>query len=247
MVGNARKKVDSQTMQMFDPEVDKPEHDAVLVNLFQNEAAIVSLLTELHGLEPLEPFTQQSLFATGAPYAPGSNQVVPFNRAVDLTGVEPSWESNSPIRLSHKSIEVLMNYSSDSAGRYSRLIGFMDIGVSYQVMTMPYIELSASTNRYHWAAENLHYCALFEVKSAWPTSGNLIRQLNLYKKSIPSGFHVSIGASYKHLLVGPDETVNDLANQHGYRVVTFDASGERFNLVPGVTAQPNKANIPGRF
>ena len=247
MASNARKKVDSQTMQMFDPEVDKPEHDAVLVKLFQDEAAIVSLLTELHSLKPLEPFTQESVFATGAPYAPGCNQFVSFNRAVDLTGVEPSWESNSPIRLTHKSIEVLMNYTPDAAGRYSRLMGFMDIGVSYQVMTMPYIELSSSTNRYHWSAENLQYCALFEVKSAWPTSGNLIRQLNLYRRSVTSGFHVSIGASYKHLLVGPDESMNDLANQHGYRLVTFDSSGERFKLVPGVTEQPKKATTPGRF
>jgi hypothetical protein len=247
MASAARKKVDSQTMQMFDSEVDKPEHDDILVRLFQDDATLVSLLTELHGVKPLVPFTEDSTFAMGHPRGLGSNKRVNLAEATRLTGVAPSWKSNSPIRLVKKAMEVLMNYTRDPEGRYSRLIGFIDMGVSYQVLQIPFIQHDAHSNEYKWSSENTIFGALFEVKSAWPTSGNLIRQLNLYRSSYPSGISTHGDGAYKHFVVGPDESMNDLVNQHGYRLVTFDSIGENFRLVPGSTAKRMQEDVPGQF
>ncbi|MBP7780244.1 MAG: hypothetical protein KA045_01755 [Burkholderiaceae bacterium] len=247
MASTARKKIDSQTMQLFDSEVDKPEHDDILVRLFQDDARLISLLTEFHGLKPLAPFTEETKFAMGPPRGVGGNQLTSLAEATRLTGVAPSWKSNSPIRLVKKEMEVLMNYTRDPLGRYSRLIGFIDIGVSYQVLKMPFIERHPVSKEYEWSSENEVSGALFEVKSAWPTSGNLIRQLNLYRSSIPSGIPTYGDGSYHHFVVGPDDSVNDLANQHGYRLVTFDSKGENFRLVPGTLPTRRREQIPGQF
>ncbi len=243
MSSAARKKVDLQTMQMFDPEVDRPEHDQILVRLFQDDETLASILTGLHDATPLLPFSKESTFAMGHQYGQGGDKRIGLLEAIELTGVAPSWESESPIRIKHKAMEVLMNYPTDHAGKHHRLMGFIDFGVSYQLAVEPYLHYSEHERKYQWTSDPETFGALFEVKGAWPTSGNLIRQLNLYRSSNPVG----IKGRVKHILVGPDDSMNDLANQHGYRLVTFDSKGESFKLLPAVSQKRETDASVGKF
>jgi hypothetical protein len=229
MTSKARQKIDPQTRDMFDPEVDRPDHDKILTTLFADEGALVSLLTELHGLPPLPPFTDDSVFSVESGYESQATSVN-LTQAVTMTGVHPQWANASPIRIVGKQLEVPMQWGSDEHGRYARLIGFFDIGVVYEIARWPSIEKAGHGKGYHWTdnAERRH--VLIEVKSAWPTAGNLIRQLNLYKYARPVGLGDSRRGGL--LLVGPDASMDALANEHHYRLVTFGQDGTGFKLLP---------------
>lgn len=240
MTSKARQKIDPQTRDMFDPEVDRPDHDKILTTLFADEGALLSLLTELHSLLSLPPFTDDSTFTVGAfGHAPKASSVN-LAKAVALTGVHPQWASDSPIRIVGKQLEVPLQWISDDRGRYARLIGFCDIGVVYDIAKWPSIEETVYGKSYRWVDNTERYHVLIEVKSAWPTAGNLIRQLNLYRYANPVGLGDSRRGGL--LLVGPDASMNTLANEHYYRLVTFDQDGARFELLPdsGSVAQPKR-------
>jgi hypothetical protein len=244
MVSTARKKIDTQTQQMFDSEIDKPEHDQILTRLFNSEDQLVGILMELHGVKPLTPFTDASIFklvSYGGGHHWTVHKEVIFEEAARLTGSRPVWKSTSPVRIQQKKIEVLMNYSLD--GKYSRLVGFIDIGVTYEVADYPFI-IQDHYGKCQWDSAKLDCVAMVEVKSAWPTSGNLLRQLNLYRASDPLGMSRQIRTN---LLVGPDDSVNELVTQHGYRLVTFDAAVLKFMLVPGNIPKAKPKNLPGEF
>lgn len=226
MAGAARQKIDRQTLQMFDPEVVKPEHDQIMTTLFNDTASLEAMLRQMHRLGPLKPFAADSQFYVRGTHAYDRTAKVDMAKAVELTGKKPTWKSDSPIRLVAKQMEVLLDDYSNS-GRSHRLMGFIDIGVAYDVVGMPSIERD-SNNVHKWVIDNERKALVIEVKSSWPTVGNLMRQLNLYRACIPRGF----GDHPKYLLVGPDDSMNEVAQQHGYRLATFDASGKVFTLAP---------------
>ena len=234
MTSAARKKVDTRTVEVFDKEVDRPEHDQVLVQLFQDDEQLERLIFELHGSPTRKPLDESAMFDFYDRYG-NRQQKVTLEKAIQLTGVTPVWKSKSTFQVVKKSMEVLLNYSTDDHGKYSRLIGFVDIGVAYREALFPYVTTSEK-NGPRWDQEFTDHVALFEVKGSWPTAGNLIRQLNLYRWADPVGFH----GRRKHILVGPDDAMRELAAQHGYRTVTFDAGGEVFTLSPDI---PPKAAV----
>jgi hypothetical protein len=248
MVGAARRKIDTQTQQMFDSEVDKPEHDKILTKLFDDEATLKRLFMERHKVTMLEPFTPASKFAVhahGPEYDRTPARIVTYDEAVQLTGVEPVWRDLHPIRVRSKVLEAMMTFSNDD-GRYSRIVGFVDICVGYTVATMPYIANSSTSrdNKYIWSSDPLHAVALIEVKSAWPTAGNLLRQLNIYSNSTARG---GVGNHRLQYVVGPDSSVNELVNQHGWRTVTFDQNLDNFTLVPGTIGRKPVKDVAGAF
>ena len=62
MVSAARQKVNRQTMQLFDTEVDRPEHDQIMLTLFNNTEALERLIVQLLNLANLRPFNELSQF-----------------------------------------------------------------------------------------------------------------------------------------------------------------------------------------
>ena len=241
MSSTARKKIDPRTIDLFDKEVDKPEHDQILVRLFQDDEQLDRLIFELHG-SPLRPsFDAASTFKV---YDRHGTRMADVNleKAIELTGVTPVWKSKSQFQVTHKSMEVLLNYSTNEYGKYSRLIGFIDIGVAYKETLFPTISIGEK-NIAHWTADFKTHTALFEVKSEWPTAGNLIRQLNLYRYADPVGF----SGLQKNILVGPDDSMRELASQHGYRLVTFNEAGDTFTLSPAVAKKINPQRNAGEF
>lgn len=237
MVGAARRKVDTQTQQMFDPEVDKPEHDKILTRLFSDDETLKRLFMERHGLSMLQPFTVASTFKVAkqiTDFRRELDRTVTYAEACELTGTTPTWGDLHPIRIHGKSLEALMEYSNED-GKYARIIGFVDICVSYSIATTPYIVKEYDSDKHLWTREEKRPQALIEVKGAWPTAGNLIRQLNLYRSSTCKAFGGNVREQY---LVGPDESMNELAGQHGWRLVTFDPSLENFSLVPATARKP---------
>lgn len=240
MTSKARQKIDPQTRDMFDLEVDRPDHDKILTTLFADEGALLSLLTELHSLPSLPPFTDDSTFKVGAFGHDPRASSVNLEKAVALTGVRPQWVNDSPIRIVGKQLEVPLQWVSDDRGRYTRLIGFCDIGVVYDIAKWPSIEETVYDKSYRWVDNTERHHVLIEVKSAWPTAGSLIRQLNLYRYATPVGLGDSRRGGL--LLVGPDASMNALANEHYYRLVTFDQDGTGFNLLPrsGPVTRPKK-------
>lgn len=248
MVGAARRKVDTQTQQMFDPEVDKPEHDKILTRLFDDEETLKRLFMERHRVAMLEPFTQAETFAVHA-YGPDYDRTpartVTYDEAVQLTGVRPTWRDLHPIRINSKALETMMTFSNDD-GKYSRIVGFVDISVGYTVAAKPYVAKSStsSSGKFIWCSDPLHAVALIEVKSAWPTAGNLLRQLNIYSSSSARGVS---GTKRLQYVVGPDSSVNELVNQHGWRTVTFDQNLETFSLVPGSVGRRPVNKVSGEF
>ncbi|WP_137917546.1 hypothetical protein [Hydrogenophaga sp. 2FB] len=225
MAGAARQKIDRQTLQMFDAEVDRPEHDQIMTALFADERTLEEILVGLHGWPLLKPFDQNATFSlrSNTPYE--KNRVVDILEAERLTGIRPSWKSLSPLRIRAKRLEVLLDDFSNE-GRTHRLLGFIDIGIAYERVRPPFIEINDKLHS--WTRDNPRHAALIEVKSTWPTAGNLLRQLNLYRACEPRGF----GGKVCHLLVGPDDSMNELACEHGYRLVTFDPTGTKFTLAP---------------
>lgn len=241
MTSTARKKIDTRTLELFDKEVDKPEHDQILVRLFQDDEQLDRLIYELHGSPVRTPFDANSTFSLYDKHGYG-HQKIGLKKAIELTGVSPAWKSKSPFQVMRKSMEVLMNYSTDEHGKYSRLIGFVDIGVAYKESLYPSL-ICNEKNETAWSQDFTDHTALFEVKGSWPTAGNLIRQLNLYRWAEPAGFR----GGRKHILVGPDDTMNELAGQHGYRLVTFNADGDVFTLTPGIPKKEPDKRGPGEF
>ncbi|GAC1355797.1 MAG: hypothetical protein NVSMB34_09390 [Variovorax sp.] len=148
-----------------------------------------------------------------------------------MTGKAPSWKSLSSIRIVKKQMEVLLDDVSNS-GRSSRLLGFIDIGVSYEVVKRPFVEKDSKSHT--WAIDNDRRSLLIEIKSAWPTVGNLIRQLNLYSACVPRGF----SGACDYLLVGPDDSMNEIAQAHGYRLATYDSTATHFKLAKKLAAKP---------
>lgn len=247
MVGAARRKVDTQTQQMFDPEVDKPEHDKILTRLFEDDEVLKRLFMDRHKITGmLQPFTEASTFVVKRnvnDYNRTPEREVTYAEAVQMTGTKPTWRDMHPIRIHGKMLEAMMIFSNED-GKYSRIIGFVDICVSYSVATMPYIVKSYNGEQFFWTSDKVQPLAVIEVKSAWPTAGNLLRQLNLYSQSSPKTFGGTVRYQY---VVGPDDSVNDLVNQHGWRVVTFDQALENFVLVPGNVGRKPMKEVAGEF
>jgi peptidoglycan/xylan/chitin deacetylase (PgdA/CDA1 family) len=228
MASNARQKIDGFTRQMFDSEVDKPEHDHILQTLFGDKELRRAILMELHGLAAMPPFDDRSMFdVVDSETRRRSETRLSIDIAERQTGVRPKWLSPSPVRFDHVQLEVLMNYTTDQLGKYERLIGFVDLGVAYHVCGWPH--LLSERGKFFWEMPKKHYAAFFEVKSQWPTIGNLIRQLNIYRASRPS---FSSDRERVNLVVGPDDSVKAVVESHGYRLVTFDAAGKEFTLHP---------------
>lgn len=241
MTSAARKKVDPRTLELFDREVDKPEHDHILVRLFEDDEQLGRLIHEVHGSPQLLPFDKRSSFNVFDSHGTLLRKVG-IDESTSLTGHRPVWKSASPFQIGHKSLEVLMNFSTDEHGKYSRIIGFIDVGISYVEKLCPHIALNGKGVA-HWKPEFKQRMALFEVKSTWPTVGNLIRQLNLYRYASPVGFD----GRRKNILVGPDDSMNDIANQHGYRLITFNKDASKFTVCPAPPSKVKAETVAGEF
>lgn len=237
MTSKARQKIDPNVRDMFDPEVDRPDHDQLLVRLFDDEV-LLRLLTELHQVKPLQPFTEASRFSVRSDH--GKSSTVSFADAVKLTGVKPRWSTTSPIRLAGKRLEVPLEYSSD--GRFARLVGFADIAVAYAVVGWPVIW--EDLGKYTWDASEGSWCAVIEVKSAWPTVGNLVRQLQLYRYSTPVGL---ADRRRLNVAVGPDNSVAEILGEHSYRLVSFVAGGGEFRVEPEAVKAAAVEGQPGEL
>jgi hypothetical protein len=250
MTSNARRKIDGFTQQLFDAEVDKPAHDQVLTTLFEDRAAQAQILSDFHKLAPLLPIEQYESFrvydGVEGRWRP---ELIPFTEATDRCGQFPAWQSTSPLRLVTKQLESLMDYCPDGA-RVARLMGFMDMAILYDIQGKPTIHVERG--KWSWEQTRQRFLALFEIKGEWPSAGNLIRQLNLYRACLPRDFgRYGIGNSngYRErnlFVVGPDETVHSLVNEHHYRLVTYDKAGTGFSLRPQV-ALPLAAGRPAPF
>lgn len=231
MTSRARQKVDPNIRDMFDPEVERPDHDKLLTTLFNDQASLHALLMAAHDVKPLKPFDESSRFRL-FPWAPshGKKFWLSYAEATEKTGVAPVWTATSGVRITSTRLEVPLEYSN-SDGRYGRVIGFIDIAVGYQLIGWPSVQEQESS--FEWARNEPDHCAMIEVKAAWPTVGNLVRQLQLYRYSSP----LSYGNRKRlNIVVGPDDSMNDVLCAHGYRLATFDSAGTAFRLVPGTVA-----------
>lgn len=221
----ARKKIDNLTMQLFDPEVEKPEHDEIVKRLYADTEVLQRILTEYHGLKPLVPLEDSDIFDVVDYLDRGERKKVSLAEAVKMTGVRPVFLDTSPIRIGRRQMEVLMNLPTSE--RSTRLIGFIDIGVLYTIARRPRLVAAQPGHPSHWSRDEDRLVALIEVKSAWPTQGSLMRQLNLYAAANPGGFGELKQARFA---VGPDTTTNEILCAHGYRLITFDSITGGFSL-----------------
>jgi hypothetical protein len=224
MVSSARQKVDPQTRQLFDAEVDKPKHDEILTSLFKDDARLQALIMRTHQLKPLrEPLESDEIGLWdgyhGGPLSRPA-RTLSFKEAVQLAGIAPTWSSLNPIREFHKRAESPL--MMESSPRSIRLMGFIDIQLDY-VIAGPMYLLQDRMGKVSWEAEYLRWRMLIEIKGEWPTAGNLLRQLNLYSSCVG-------GAGTKRLVVGPDASMNELVCAHGWRLATFDQN-LKLNLV----------------
>lgn len=239
MSSKLRQKIDPQIRDMFDSEIDRPDHDRILTNLFSDELTIHSLLKAFHRPKSFEPFTQASRFKLTSSVYP--DQVLNYEEAVSRTGVTPEWVCQSPIQISRKQLEVPMFLSSEN-GRSSRIIGFVDIGIQYFVIGWPTVDKNRD-GKFFWKRTEEPHHAIIEVKGAWPTAGNLIRQLNLYRTASASGLY----GPQARMVVGPDASTNDLLCEHDFRLATFDSSLTKFELISSNIKPKASARIEGQF
>lgn len=246
MAGAARKKIDPQTLQLFDLEVDHPDHDVILTNLFRDDDRLLRLIKRLHGLQDLvqpqesDKFDVWDLYKNSSPGGP--RNVVTWQQAVELGGgVPPQWQSLSPVRNFTKRLEVPLEIGD----RYPRVVGFIDMCLSYAIVGSLYL-VKDHSGKHSWHSDKKSCFLYIEVKSKWPTAGNLLRQLNLYGKCVSSSS--DSGVTRTKLVVGPDESMNDLVEAHGWRLVNFKADLSEFWLVPRTKKQsPKETAVPNQF
>jgi hypothetical protein len=193
----------------------------------------------IHKPKPFEAFNQGSRFKLSDNVY--SDTTISYADAVSRTGIAPEWVSESPIRITQKQLEVPMLWHSDN-GRSSRVIGFVDIGVQYVAIGWPTVHKDRGDKFFWQKTEEIRH-AIIEVKGAWPTVGNLIRQLNLYRVASASGLH----GLQARLVIGPDASTNDVLCEHGFRLATFDQLLTKFELVSS-NAKPKVAALTaGQF
>lgn len=245
MAGAARQKIDPQTRQLFDPEVDHPEHDQILTTLFQSDDRLKGMLRSMHGLKDLvQPGPQhrfQLLAArSSSNYLDTKDRVVSFDEAVQLVGGEPpTWQTPDPVRGLQKVLEAPLHFHTE---RTSRILGFIDLLVKYWIPKNLRV-VEASSGKYEWDIEKQYRYVYVEVKSRWPTAGNLMRQLNLYSQC-------SAGANGDgfRVVVGPDSSMNELLHAHGWRLATFNPELTQFQFCPKPVAPKAEVKVaPNSF
>jgi hypothetical protein len=129
-------------------------------------------------------------------------------------------------------------------------MGFMDMAILYDVVGKPTVHLEEA--KWSWQQSRRRYLALIEIKGEWPSAGNLIRQLNLYRACSPRefgryAFENSDGYHERNLfVVGPDEAMHGIVNEHMYRLVTYGGPGAGFSLRPRIV-EPLTARRPAPF
>lgn len=234
-MSGARQKIDKQTLQLFDHEVDKPEHDQILTTLFRNEVRLNALLMRVHNLRELAtPTTGDNLGVWTQYYdpTPGAQPAakVSFEEAISLAGQPPQWSSASPIRELHKTLEHPLYM--ESGPRSSRVMGFIDLLLRYRILSPLYL-MKHGHDKYEWETNKETWTTLVEVKSRWPSAGNLLRQLNLYAACMRS-------TDSKRVVIGPDDSMNDLLCEHGWRLVTFSPDLSTFQLMADTKKMPSR-------
>lgn len=235
MAGAARSKIDPQTRQLFDVEVDQPEHDEILTTLFRSEERLKGMLRALHGIKELVQPDQSHVFkvhpaAVASGYSQPKVREVNFEDAVKLVGgTPPTWKTLEPIRDLKKVLEAPLLFYTE---RSSRILGFIDLLITYWIPTGLKIQESSLNRGHYWEVEKQAYSVLLEVKSRWPTAGNLLRQLNMYSRC-------SAGKSGQDIrvVIGPDATMNDLLYEHGWRLATFTPDLKQFQFCPRPTVK----------
>lgn len=244
MAGAARSKIDRETMQLFDPEVDAPDHDKVLTTIFQSDDRLRKLIAQLHGNRTLllpGPDTLVQVEEIGIHPGAWKPRMVKFSEAVEMAeGVAPTWKTSEPVRDLKKRLEVPLFFST--SGRSSRIMGFADMLLEYWIpAALPHLE-QQSTGRYRWAVNKQFHHVVVEVKSKWPTAGNLLRQLNLYSRcsADAEGYR-------KQLVIGPDDTMKDLLNEHGWRLLCFNPDLSVLQLCAGPKAVVSPPSVPNAF
>jgi hypothetical protein len=238
MTSKARQKVDPTIRDMFDSEVDKPDHDRVVMALLKNDAALFSMLATKHEATELGDFTEQSQFRV---FDEGDRtSAMGFVDAVKRTGITPKWSNRSSIRLEKKQMETPL-LLSNGTGRFTRVVGFIDISANFNLVRAPTVYRSRD-GTHNWQANEEAATLLVEVKAIWPTAGNLLRQLNLYNMCIADTFTGSI----VKFVLGPDDSMNELLCQHGFRLATFDGQLEKF-IVLEDTAVARTVRESGEF
>lgn len=246
MTGAARKKIDPQTLQLFDSEVDQPEHDDILTTLFRDEDRLLRLIKQLHGLHDLVPPQETDKFDVWHIHKDsshrGAQEIVTSQQAVEMCGgPPPQWQSLSPIRKFEKHLEVPLEYGD----RYSRIVGFIDMVLGYSTVGPLYL-VKDHSGKYTWHSDKNHCFLYIEVKSKWPTAGSLLRQLNLYGKCIVE--NPNSGITRKKIVIGPDESMRDLLEEHGWWLANFNADLSEFRLMQHrKKLLPKIVPIPNQF
>lgn len=234
-MSGARQKIDRQTLQLFDNEVDRPEHDQILTTLFRNDSRLNTLLMRVHNLRELATPTAGAELGIWTQYydptvgaKPASK--VSLEQAINLAGPPPEWTSLSPIRELQKTLEHPLYM--ESGPRSSRVMGFIDLLLRYQILSPLYL-MELGPNKYQWETNKETWTTLVEVKSQWPSAGNLLRQLNLYAACMRS-------TDTKRVVIGPDDSMNDLLCEHGWRLVTFSPDLSSFQLMTDTKKTPRR-------
>ncbi len=229
MAGAARSKIDRQTMQMFDAEVDVPQHDEILTTLFNSEDRLRAMICQLHGIRQLATPTPDQVLPIICRYEGKKTGEISLQEAHGkIGGPPPTWKTSDPVRDLKKTIEAPLYYVTQHA---SRILGFADLLLSYWIPGPLSVTID-SDQTHHWHVEKRPRHIVAEVKSKWPTAGNLLRQLNLY-----STCEAGAQGERIRVAIGPDSSMEDLLHAHGWRLVTFDSDLASFRLCRKPEAQ----------
>lgn len=199
------------------------------------------LVKQVHRLPNLVQPTEIDLFGLWHSHYDSQSRpskILKWSEAVQLAGgAEPRWNSLVPIRDLKKTLESPLRM--ETGPRSTRIMGFIDIQLQYQIPGPIHLS-NYSNGNISWGSISEVWHMLIEVKSRWPSAGNLLRQLNLYRDCIT-------GAHIKRVVVGPDESMNDLLCAHGWRLVTFNRDLSAFQLIPSAAGQKPARLSPNEF
>lgn len=164
-MASAREK--TPQLGLWDDEVPKLSHDKMVIWAYENAESLVR--------QYLTAFPSRDYYAAiSSKWESHAIKVPAGYKLEDLPPLPPK-----PTKLTGKKAleKVIEQYPESGNGRsLPRILGYADLVICWH---SPYVEWDHAANK--WEISGHTYSLLIEAKTALPTLGELMRQLNLYR------------------------------------------------------------------
>lgn len=203
----AKSRNEVQQLGMWDDEVGSVKHDEICLWAYRHADEILrSVMPDLFD-RPWDLTAEVGIPSQEFSVAPARPLLDEF--------LAKNWRPNP--RVVAKSIEPVLSYRTGHRDAYERIVGYGDLLVELEIPFIgpiyqgrPYDELVGFKTV--WQGKHLSPAMLIEAKSVLPTLGELMRQINLYRRA----FRGSV------VVVSPDDRYASILEEQGVAFVKYE-------------------------